>query len=156
MPAERIPNTARRTESSPPPVPTTVDLPSLSCSGPVNVLVGTDPARDSRTVHTERAGGTQTAPTVLPYFAFPTATVRPTPAPTTPVVKPPRHNFAGYCLMCGQRGCQSGECITLYAETAWAVCNMCDGEGWINSCEPCHCVHGVTQADDDWPGAVTR
>jgi hypothetical protein len=153
MPAQRIPNPARRTESSPLPVPATVGVPACR---PINLLVGTDSVRgDSRTVHTERAGGTKTA-APLSYLPvpFPTATVRPTPAPATLVVKPPRHNFAGYCLVCDQRGCQSTECIAYHAASTWAVCDNCDGSGWLSDCEPCHCQHGVMQVDANWPEAV--
>jgi hypothetical protein len=154
MPAQRIPNTARRTESSPLPVPTTVATPSSS--GLVNLLVGTDSVRgDSRTVHTGRAGGTKAA-SPLSYLPvpFPTAPARATSAPATLVVKPPRHNFAGYCIMCGQCGCQSQHCIALYAETAWAVCATCHGEGYLDGHHRCGCLFGVNQVDDDWPGAV--
>jgi hypothetical protein len=69
-------------------------------------------------------------------------------------VKPPRYNFAGFCLMCSQYGCQSPDCIDNHTASVWAVCDNCHGEGWISDCEPCHCQHGVMQVDSDWPGAV--
>jgi hypothetical protein len=157
MPVQRIPNTARRTESSPLPVPTTVDLPSPSF-GPVNLLVGTDPARDdSRTVHTRRAGGTETARSVayLPVPS-PTAPVHLMPAPAVVAVKPPRLSFGGFCLYCDQRGCQSPDCIALHADSAWTVCPACYGRGWTPNGRRCGCVWGVTQTDATDAGAVTQ
>ncbi|MFE9207012.1 hypothetical protein [Micromonospora sp. NPDC007230] len=71
------------------------------------------------------------------------------PAPDT-FTRPPRHNFAGYCIMCGHRGCQSSECIADFAQTAWAVCNQCDGAGAdpVSSIQ-CSCWGGLTQVDSE-------
>jgi hypothetical protein len=146
MPAQRIPNTARRTESSPLPVPTTVAAPIC---GPVNLLVGTDSARgDSRTVHTGRAGGIKAA-APLSYLPvpFPTTPARTTSAPAVLAVKPPRLSFGGFCQYCDQRDCQSPQCISLHADSAWIVCPDCQGRGWMPDARRCGCLWGVTEAD---------
>ncbi len=71
------------------------------------------------------------------------------------VVRPPRWNFAGYCMICGQRGCQSPECISGYEATAWALCARCDGIGADPaSSRPCACVGGLMEVDTDDPAAV--
>ncbi|MEW2386323.1 hypothetical protein AB0873_30215 [Micromonospora sp. NPDC047707] len=63
---------------------------------------------------------------------------------------PPRCNFAGYCVMCGQQGCQSSACIADFARTAWAVCNQCNGAGADPASSiPCSCWGGLTQIDTD-------
>src|SRR5438552_1687009 len=107
MPVQPIPNTARRAEPSPQPVPTAVAPPSPS-SGPVNMLVGTDCLRgDPRTVHTRRAGGTQTAPPQLNLpIPFPTTflTAPAAPAPVHLLRLPSRLNYADYCGVCLHRG----------------------------------------------------
>ncbi|MFU8876356.1 hypothetical protein [Micromonospora sp. SL4-19] len=71
------------------------------------------------------------------------------PAPDNSV-RPPRCNFAGYCIMCGNQGCQSSECISDYTQTAWAVCNQCHGYGADPvSSIPCSCWGGLTQIDTE-------
>lgn len=65
--------------------------------------------------------------------------------PPPPAIKPPRHNFAGLCLRCDQRECESSECIAWHAESAWMVCPDCDGIGW-KEIEPCGCFFGVVEA----------
>ncbi|MGW3613756.1 hypothetical protein ACWD6N_28385 [Micromonospora sp. NPDC005163] len=70
------------------------------------------------------------------------------PAPDTSL-RPPRCNFAGYCIMCGLRGCQSSECISDFAQTVWMVCDQCNGYGADpESSLPCSCWGGLTEADD--------
>jgi len=64
------------------------------------------------------------------------------------VVKPPRHNFAGYCIMCDGLGCQSSLCAESYAGTVWGVCLRCDGRGYDELDRPCICVFGVVELDD--------
>lgn len=46
---------------------------------------------------------------------------------TSIVVKPPRLNFAGYCLWCGEQRCQRARCISLHLASVWQVCIDCDG-----------------------------
>ncbi len=71
------------------------------------------------------------------------------------VVRPPRWNFAGYCIMCGQRGCQGSECICDFEATAWAVCDRCDGRGADPaSSVRCGCYGGLVEVDTDDPTAV--
>lgn len=86
-----------------------------------------------------------------------TSTPTPTvPAPDTSTLRPPRCNFAGYCVMCGHQGCQSSECISDFTQTAWAVCNQCHGYGADPvSSIPCSCWGGLTQVDCE-ALAVTR
>ncbi len=123
MPVQRIPNTARRTESSPLPVPSTVDLPSPS-SGPVDLLVGTDSVRgDSRTVPIRRVGGTETAsPLAYLPVPFPTAPVHPMPPPAPAPSPAPR------CLACGHRSATGyPECEPKVLWTVWTPCTECYG-----------------------------
>ncbi|MDG4794414.1 hypothetical protein [Micromonospora sp. WMMD1082] len=69
------------------------------------------------------------------------------PAPDS-TLRPPRCNFAGYCIMCGHQGCQAPACIAAFAQTAWAVCNGCNGYGADPASSiPCACFGGLTQVD---------
>ena len=63
-------------------------------------------------------------------------------------VKPPRLNFAGRCLYCLERDCDSPECEAMYARSRWAVCPECDGrEGDEATSVPCGwCMFGVVEA----------
>jgi hypothetical protein len=76
------------------------------------------------------------------------------PTPTTvpapgSFFRPPRHNYAGHCIMCGLRGCQSSECISDFAHTVWALCDQCNGYGADpESSIVCSCWGGLTQVDD--------
>lgn len=72
------------------------------------------------------------------------------------VAAPPRLNFAGFCDFCGVRGCESVKCVTRYEAMAWAVCTVCDGDGYDEPtglrCDKCN--WGVTEVPVNWPGAV--
>ncbi len=69
------------------------------------------------------------------------------PAPDTSA-RPPRHNFAGYCIMCGHQGCQSSECISDFTQTVWGVCDQCHGYGADPASSlPCSCWGGLTQVE---------
>ena len=61
--------------------------------------------------------------------------------------KPPRLNFAGRCIYCLDRDCDSSECEATYARSRWAVCPECDGrEGDEVTSVPCQsCVFGVVE-----------
>jgi hypothetical protein len=63
-------------------------------------------------------------------------------------VKPPRLNFAGRCLYCLERDCESPECEARYARSRWMVCPECDGrEGDEASGLECRwCIFGVVEA----------
>jgi hypothetical protein len=58
------------------------------------------------------------------------------------VAKPPRLNFAGVCLWCGERGCACRRCDELHARSQWVVCDQCGGFAEAE----CACVHGVIEA----------
>jgi hypothetical protein len=62
-------------------------------------------------------------------------------------VKPPRLNFAGRCLYCLERDCESPECEARYARSRWMVCPECDGrEGDEASGLECRwCIFGVVE-----------
>lgn len=61
-------------------------------------------------------------------------------------VKPPRLNFAGRCIYCLERDCDSSECQARYARSRWGVCPECDGEGDEVTSVPCQwCVFGVVE-----------
>ena len=68
--------------------------------------------------------------------------------------KPPPLNFAGRCIYCLERDCDSSECEAKYARSRWAVCPDCDGrEGDEVTSVPCQwCVFGVVEMA---PAAVT-
>lgn len=56
--------------------------------------------------------------------------------------KPPRLNFAGACMWCGERDCRSPRCINLHVRSRWVVCDECGGESFCL----CTCVFGVMEA----------
>ncbi|WP_319463964.1 hypothetical protein [Micromonospora sp. RTP1Z1] len=69
------------------------------------------------------------------------------PAPDTSY-RPARHNYAGYCIMCGLHGCRSSECISDFARTTWAVCTECNGAGVDPaSSVRCLCWGGLVEID---------
>jgi len=49
------------------------------------------------------------------------------PARVPVVVKPPRYNFAGFCIVCERWNCRSVECATYHAASVWGVCPKCHG-----------------------------
>lgn len=86
------------------------------------------------------------------------STTTPTPVTTAAVVapgalsvlRPPRWNFAGYCQMCGDRGCQAADCITAWSTSTWVTCPTCDGHGVDRASSlPCSCYAGLVEADDE-------
>jgi hypothetical protein len=58
------------------------------------------------------------------------------------VTKPPRLNFAGVCLWCGERDCERRRCVELHAGSVWVVCDECNGF----AAGECTCAHGVMEA----------
>ena len=62
-------------------------------------------------------------------------------------VKPPRLNFAGRCLYCLARDCDSATCEARYKRSRWMVCPECDGrEGDGVSGLRCEwCTFGVVE-----------
>jgi hypothetical protein len=58
--------------------------------------------------------------------------------------RPPRLSFAGVCVWCGERECESPWCIESHARSRWMVCPECGGEA-LCGCE-CDCVFGVVEA----------
>lgn len=67
--------------------------------------------------------------------------------------RPARHNYAGYCIMCGHQGCQSADCIADFARTTWAVCTQCNGAGVDPASSiSCRCWGGLVEVDG-LPGA---
>src|SRR5947208_14020240 len=72
------------------------------------------------------------------------AVVAPATADRSPVVRPPRLNFAGVCVWCGEPGCESPQCLEAHARSRWMVCDECGGLG-LCGCD-CDCVFGVVEA----------
>jgi hypothetical protein len=66
----------------------------------------------------------------------------------TEAIKPPRVNCAGLCLHCGERDCESPECVAWHEASCWMICPRCGGEEWSELLEPCGCIFGVVEA---WP-----
>jgi hypothetical protein len=62
--------------------------------------------------------------------------------------RPPRRNFAGLCLRCDERDCESPECVAWHEASCWMVCPRCAGRCWSETLEPCGCMFGVVEA---WP-----
>ena len=62
--------------------------------------------------------------------------------------RPPRCNFAGVCLRCDERDCDSAECVAWHEASCWMVCPRCGGRCWSETLEPCGCMFGVVEA---WP-----
>lgn len=60
------------------------------------------------------------------------------------VTRPPRLNFAGVCIWCGERECQSQSCVEAHARSRWMVCDLCHGLG-LCGCD-CDCVFGAVEA----------
>jgi hypothetical protein len=90
---------------------------------------------------------------------MPTTTAITSTAPVTAlavlVVKPPRYNFAGFCIYCYVRGCTAERCVRLHTASAWQLCPACHGtgnQGEIDKCD--HCLHGVRECTPTTPGAV--
>ncbi|MCP4227907.1 MAG: hypothetical protein GY773_31560 [Actinomycetia bacterium] len=44
--------------------------------------------------------------------------------------RPPRLNFAGYCIWCDERWCEEAECVERHTHSHWDVCDRCDGLGY--------------------------
>jgi hypothetical protein len=61
-------------------------------------------------------------------------------------LKPPRWNFAGYCLYCTEQRCTSQRCIRLHARSEWKVCYTCGGTGETPDYRNCRCSFGLIQA----------
>jgi hypothetical protein len=91
---------------------------------------------------------------------MPTHVVTATPAsqatnPTGVMVSaPPRCNFAGFCNYCGQQGCRSRDCVSIYLDTWWAPCEICDGVGGDGLGSSCLCTYGVVQVGPGRQGAI--
>jgi hypothetical protein len=64
---------------------------------------------------------------------------------TTLAVVPLRVNFAGYCVWCGQRSCESPTCIERFAASVWIVCPDCDGSMEDREGDSCRCYGGVIE-----------
>jgi hypothetical protein len=62
--------------------------------------------------------------------------------------RPPRLNFAGLCLRCDERGCESPVCLAWHEASCWMVCPRCGGRCWSETLGPCGCMFGVVEA---WP-----
>ena len=73
------------------------------------------------------------------------------------VVAPPRLTFGGFCLYCGQQGCESARCIALYAASRWTLCDECNGSTTKpdTDSEPCGCAFGVMEASASTVDAVS-
>lgn len=66
----------------------------------------------------------------------------------------PRCNFAGFCNYCGQQGCRSRDCVSMYLDTWWAACEVCGGVGGDGLGLSCLCTYGVVQVSSGRPGAI--
>lgn len=57
---------------------------------------------------------------------------------------PPRLNFAGFCVYCGDRECHAESCLKHHELSEWQVCNLCDGSGFDKSTRLlCNCYGGL-------------
>jgi hypothetical protein len=70
------------------------------------------------------------------------------------VTAPPRCNFAGFCNFCGEQGCRSRDCVSIYLDTWWAACDVCGGVGGDGLGSDCLCTYGVIQVGSGRQGAI--
>ncbi|MGX1774459.1 hypothetical protein ACWIGW_20260 [Nocardia brasiliensis] len=68
-------------------------------------------------------------------------------------LRPPRLNFAGWCMYCLERECNSARCIATHAGSVWEVCERCGGSEYVNGhVDPetavtrCNCFGGVVES----------
>ena len=61
------------------------------------------------------------------------------PAPVAQ--EPTRLNYAGVCLWCGDRDCESPRCVELHERSRWGICDLCNGYEEAG----CSCAHGVME-----------
>lgn len=67
--------------------------------------------------------------------------------PRRPVPRPPRLNFAGFCIWCDDRWCDNERCIDRHPRSVWMVCDWCHGRGRIEPDQfACGCSNGLTEA----------
>ncbi|WP_029897791.1 hypothetical protein [Nocardia brasiliensis] len=71
----------------------------------------------------------------------------------TEALRPPRLNFAGWCMYCLERECNSARCIATHAGSVWEVCERCGGSEYVNGhIDPetavtrCNCFGGVVES----------
>ena len=63
------------------------------------------------------------------------------------VARPPRLNFAGWCLWCVERWCDDQRCIDRHQRSTWDVCALCNGVGSDDlTSTPCSCAYGLEQS----------
>ncbi|NKY29544.1 hypothetical protein [Nocardia gamkensis] len=67
-------------------------------------------------------------------------------------LRPPRLNFAGFCVYCLERSCERAGCIEKHARLVWQVCPDCGGTEWVRghidpdtATERCFCIGGVCE-----------
>ncbi len=61
------------------------------------------------------------------------------------VDRPPRWNWAGFCLWCEERWCTSQQCIDAWCRSTWEVCDLCRGSGFVDPWNGCICGSGLVE-----------
>lgn len=49
---------------------------------------------------------------------------------SVPVVRPPRFNLAGFCLVCVRYQCTDLDCVATWGRLEWVVCAQCGGSAF--------------------------
>jgi hypothetical protein len=60
-------------------------------------------------------------------------------------LKPSRLNFAGVCIQCDEKGCQSSACVAKHERSRWIVCRQCDGYMFTAEGDRCGCLGGLEE-----------
>lgn len=71
--------------------------------------------------------------------------------------RPPRVNFAGHCVYCGELDCLRIRCLGHHLRADWQVCRHCDGSGFDTSKERlCTCYGGLEDMANSEPCRYPR
>jgi hypothetical protein len=60
-------------------------------------------------------------------------------------LKPTRLNFAGICIQCDEKGCDSPACVAKHERSRWIICHHCDGYMFTADGDRCYCLGGLEE-----------
>ncbi|MFI5535326.1 hypothetical protein ACIA5H_02940 [Nocardia sp. NPDC051900] len=66
-------------------------------------------------------------------------------------LRPPRLNYAGFCIYCLAAGCSRAGCIAQHAASEWVLCPDCGGTGYVRGHIDPVCAHARC---DCWGGLL--
>ena len=64
--------------------------------------------------------------------------------------RPLRLNFAQVCIWCGERWCESADCVAKHEQSTWAVCETCSGGALDDVGAACYCAYGVVEVSPEY------